>query len=124
MRTECKKLCLRFARTRTACHHLWRESGGGLSAVGLWPIPRKFYFRQLPGDSHTAAVAPSPRKSPQPGKSLLAQSRLHLARTRFFHELRCLADEHLLLPRGDQPSGALPAVGNRGGGYSAVRVSA
>src|SRR5205807_10522811 len=86
---------LRFTRTFTSCHQLWTDSGGGLSAVGLWTIPRKFHFPELPRYSETAAVAPSPPKSPQPGESLPAQSRMPLARTRFFYEFRCFADEHL-----------------------------
>src|SRR5437667_2742732 len=80
-----------------ARNQLWRIAGGGLSAIGMRPTPREFHRSQLSSNSQKTRVEKAITESAQPGAAFAAREGWLVARTRFFVEFRCAADEHLLL---------------------------
>src|ERR1700733_1038780 len=77
------------------------------------PTPREFHRSQLSSNSPKTRVGKAITESAQPGAALAAREGWSVARTRFFVEFRCAADEHLLLPRRDTAKGDLQNLGPR-----------
>ena len=84
-----------------ARNQLWRIAGCGLQQSECGRHHGNFIAASYRAILRRPRVAKAITESAQPGPALAAREGWLVARTRFFVEFRCAADEHLLLPRRD-----------------------